>query len=136
MLWYNVYNDTLKGMSFELNPYYKCTANKMIIGKQCTVLFHVDDNKISRVDSNVVTELMNKVSEHFGELAITRGDTNDFLGLRIKVRKDGLIAIDQIGHIENALKMFGPTRSYNVSSPCAQQLWTKVKPTNKATYIN
>ena len=65
MLWYNLYTDTLKSMGFELNPYDKYTVNKIIKGKQCTVLCHVDDNKISHVDSNVLTEVMNKVSEHF-----------------------------------------------------------------------
>ena len=30
LLWYEVYTETLKGMGFELNPYDKCLANKVI----------------------------------------------------------------------------------------------------------
>ena len=30
-------------MGFELNPYDECVANKVINGKQCTILYHVDD---------------------------------------------------------------------------------------------
>ena len=123
MLWYNLYVKTLKDMGFELNPYDKCTANKIINGKQCTILFHVDDNKLSHEDPNVVTEILNKVTDHFGDLVTTRGDAHDFLGIGIKIRKDGLVAIEQHKHIEESLKTFGPTFTHYVSSPCAQHLW-------------
>ena len=36
LLWY-VFPKTLKGLGFVINPYYKCTVNKMINGKQCTI---------------------------------------------------------------------------------------------------
>ena len=83
MLWYNLYVNTLKDMGFELDPYDRCTANKLINDKQCTVVFHVDDNKLSHVDPNVVTDVMSKIAKHFGELATTRGDTHNFLGINI-----------------------------------------------------
>ena len=31
----------------QINPYDRCVANKMINGSQCTIVFYVDDNKIS-----------------------------------------------------------------------------------------
>ena len=37
LLWYNLYPNTLKGMGFEINPYDKCIANKIINGNQCTI---------------------------------------------------------------------------------------------------
>ena len=37
LLWYNLYVSTLKDMGFKINPYYKCKANKMINGNQCTI---------------------------------------------------------------------------------------------------
>ena len=46
LLWYNLYSTTLQKMSFKLNPYDSCVANKMINGHQCTVALYVDDNKI------------------------------------------------------------------------------------------
>ena len=48
----------LQEWGFELNPYDQCVANKMINGKQCTILWHVDDIKISHVDQNVVTAII------------------------------------------------------------------------------
>ena len=49
LLWYELYTNTLKDIGFELNPYDLCVANKDINGKQCTIVWHVDDNKISHV---------------------------------------------------------------------------------------
>ena len=123
MLWYNQHGNTLKDIGFKLNPYDKCVANKMVNNKQCTVVFHVDDNKLSHDDPNVVTEVMDKIADHFGELAITRGDSHDFLGINIKLRKDGLVATQQHEQIDQALYMFGPTYTFNVTSPCANHLW-------------
>jgi hypothetical protein len=42
---------------FLSNPYDPCVMNKTIHGKQCTMLWHVDDLKISHVDPEVVTEV-------------------------------------------------------------------------------
>lgn len=45
-----------EGMGFKINQYDICVANKMINGKQFTVLWHVDDLKISLKDKKVVTD--------------------------------------------------------------------------------
>jgi hypothetical protein len=39
----------LTDYGFELNPYDPCVANKMLDGKQMTVVWHVDDLKISHI---------------------------------------------------------------------------------------
>ena len=36
----------MRDKGFELNPYDPCVANKIIGGKQITVLWHVDDLKV------------------------------------------------------------------------------------------
>ena len=41
-------------MGFVLNPYDLCVANKEINGSPCTIIFYVDDNKVSHKDPNVV----------------------------------------------------------------------------------
>jgi hypothetical protein len=43
----------LEGHGFVLNPYNNCVANKMIDGAQCTILWHVDDLKLSHVKQQV-----------------------------------------------------------------------------------
>ena len=86
MLWYNLYVTTLKGMGFELNPYDLCVANKIINGKQCTIVWYVDDNKISHEDPAIVDTIIQELTTHFGELSITRGKEHTFLGINIKIR--------------------------------------------------
>ena len=42
--------DTLIEWVFKLNEYDKCIANKIIKGKKCNVIWHVDDLEISMID--------------------------------------------------------------------------------------
>ena len=48
----------LEACRFKINPYDPYMANKMIGGKQLTVCCHVDDLKISCVDANEVTKMI------------------------------------------------------------------------------
>lgn len=48
---------------FTLNPYDRCVANKMINGKQCTILWHVDDLKLSHEDPKVLDEVIAMMNE-------------------------------------------------------------------------
>ena len=45
-------------MEYVINPYDRCVANKIINGKQLTIVLYVDDNKLSHVDPNLVTEIL------------------------------------------------------------------------------
>jgi len=47
LLWYELYLTVFKDMGFVINLYNNCLANKIINGKQCTVIWNVDDNKIN-----------------------------------------------------------------------------------------
>lgn len=48
ILWYEAFTGTLKKkLGFTLNPYDPCVANMTIRGKQCTVVWYVEDTKIS-----------------------------------------------------------------------------------------
>ena len=37
-----------------MNPNEKCTTNKMINGKYCTIQWYVDDNKVTHVSEDVI----------------------------------------------------------------------------------
>jgi hypothetical protein len=45
LFWQNL-SKQLQKWGFEINPYDFCMANKIINGKQCTIMWHVDDLKI------------------------------------------------------------------------------------------
>ena len=61
-------------MGFVLNPYDKCVANKMVNGKQCTVLWYVDDVKVSHVDRSVVENDITNLEQEFGNVNPTYGN--------------------------------------------------------------
>ena len=86
ILWYKLYLSTLKDMGFEMNPYDLCVANANIKGKQCTVCWYVDYNKISYVDPKVVDKVIDMIEGNFEKMPQTRGDEHDFLVMHIKFK--------------------------------------------------
>lgn len=73
-----------------MNPYNPCLWNKDINGKQFTIIFHVDDLKLSYVNPSVVTMIINKLKDAYtgnssikDELTITQGKVHDYLGMSI-----------------------------------------------------
>jgi hypothetical protein len=50
LLFYKKLVKDLESIGFIINPYDFCVANKMINGKQMTIIWHVDDLKISHAD--------------------------------------------------------------------------------------
>jgi hypothetical protein len=80
LLFWKLLTSKLVAMGFEINPYDWCVANKTIDGKQCTILWHVDNLKISHVNPKVVTSVIKQLEAEFGKeapLTITRGKTHD-----------------------------------------------------------
>ena len=65
-------------------------ANKVINGKQFTIVFYVDDNKISHIDANVMTSIIKTLSDYFGDLTVSRGNKHDYLGMNVEL-KDGKV---------------------------------------------
>ena len=67
LLWYDTFKQQLEKDGFVLNPYDPCVANKDIKGKQCTILWYVDDSKVSHEDSRVVTSVIESIEKRFGK---------------------------------------------------------------------
>jgi hypothetical protein len=58
LLYYRKFLNSLKNRGFTVNPYDPCVWNRVIVGKQMTICFHVDDCKISHLDPKVVNYLV------------------------------------------------------------------------------
>ena len=50
-----------------MNPCDACTANKMIAGSQCTVVWHVDDLKVSHANPKVVDSFIQWIERNCGD---------------------------------------------------------------------
>ena len=85
-----------------MNPCDSCTFNKMIMGSQLTIVFHVDDCKISHLKESVIEGLLEKLSNRFGNetpLSVTRGAAHDYLGLTIDYSVKGKLKFYMFDYI-------------------------------------
>ena len=57
LLFYIKFVKNIKSIEFELNPYNPCVANKIFDGAQLTVVWYVNDLKVSHLDAGVVTQI-------------------------------------------------------------------------------
>jgi hypothetical protein len=67
----------------------------------------VDDIKISHMDPEVVTEIIQKIEERFGKMTVTRGKTHVFLGMDINYNADGMASIKMKEYLKEAIADFG-----------------------------
>jgi hypothetical protein len=123
LLWYDLFSGTLEKMGFILNPYDTCVANKMIDGKQCTIAWYVDDNKISHEDSEVVSHVIEKIEARFGKMTVTRGKDHVFLGMDISFHDDGTVTIKMEDYIKEALADFEDDITRTATTPAKKCLY-------------
>jgi Reverse transcriptase (RNA-dependent DNA polymerase) len=107
LLFWKRLTEVLKGWGFVVNPNNQCVANKIVNGKQCTILWHVDDLKISHHDPEVVSSIIAQLETEFGKeapLSITRGKVHDYVGIGIDYTSTGKVNITMIPYIETMLE--------------------------------
>ena len=67
LLCYDLHSKTLKSHGFQINPYDRCIADITIKVKQCTIAWYVDDNKVSHIDEEINT----KIVENYPRMLVT-----------------------------------------------------------------
>ena len=80
--------------------------NKIVNGEQLTIVWHVDDCKISYKDKNVVSDTIRKLEERFGKessITVTRGPVHDYLGMMIDYSVEGEVKYYMYDYIEQVL---------------------------------
>jgi hypothetical protein len=123
LLWYELFSSTLQGMGFVLNPYDVCVANKTIDKRQCTIVWHVDDTKISHVDEKAVSHVIEKIEARFGKMTVTRGREHVFLGMNIDFNDDGTANIKMKDYIKEAIADFGEDITRSATTPAKKNLF-------------
>jgi len=111
-----------------LNPYDPCIANCDIDDKQCTLAWYVDDNKISHVDTDVVTRIIDMIEERFGKMTVTRGDRHTFLGMDIFFPRDGTVEITMKDYLKEAIEESGLDITRTVATPANRELFEVNQP--------
>ena len=109
-------------MGLTLNDHDKYIANKIINGKQCTIVFYVNDNKISHTDPKVVTLVIEDISKYFGELTVSRGKKHDYLGMDVEI-KDQMVYIGIKNQLTEALEWSGKQEGHLPATPTLANLF-------------
>lgn len=116
----------LKDQGFTVNPYDWCEANKDINGKQCTIVWHVDDLKISHVDTSVVDEVIQNLRSEFGkvgELSVNRGKVHDYLGMELDFSENGNVMVNMEKYLEEVLVDLPEDMDGTAVTPAAEHLF-------------
>ena len=122
LLWYELYANTLKDIGFILNPYDLCVANCIIDEKQCTIVWYVDDNKISHVNPKVIDRIIKEIEKRFGKMSQTRNNEHEFLGMNITF-KNKKVTIEMKKHIQRAISDFDEDITRNAATPATSYLF-------------
>jgi hypothetical protein len=126
LLFWRRLSSQLAKWDFSPNPYDPCVMNRDINGKQCTILWHVDDLKISHVDPNVVTEMIELLEGEFGKeapLTKTRGKVHEYLGMTIDFSTPGKVKFSMIDYIQNMLNELPEDMDGESATPAANHLF-------------
>ena len=121
---------------FTINPYDWCVANKQINGQQCTLVWHVDDMKISHADSKVVEAIINMLEQEFGKeapLTICDGKIHEYLGMTLNFTLAGKVQICMEEYITSMLTELPEDMDGLVTTPAAEHLF---KISKTPTYLN
>ena len=116
----------LVAWGFEINPYDSCVANKSINGKQCSVVWHVDDLKISHAETHGVDDFIRDLEMEFGKeapLSKSRGKVHDYLGMILDFSVPGELQVNMIPYVKMVLAN-APDDMYGwAPTPAAQHLY-------------
>ncbi|CAJ1950718.1 unnamed protein product [Cylindrotheca closterium] len=131
--WKNLSEFLINELGYEANPYDSCVVNKTINGKQCTIIWHVDDLKISHVEQEVLDDLADKLSERYGKeapLTIQRGEVHEYLGVTIDFSEKGKVKFSMDDYVDRLLEEAPEDMKGVATSPAANHLFqVKDKPT-------
>jgi len=113
-LYYRKFTKSIIGIGYEINPYNPCVANRMVDGKQQTILYHVDDCKLSHVDPKANDEMIDWLQDNYesifedgsGKMKVCRGKVHTFLGMKLDFRTAGKVIVTMIDYVKEILATF------------------------------
>ena len=106
LFWKELTRFVTADLGFTINPYDSCVANKIIDGKQCRILWHVDDIKMSHVSQGVLESVMKQIEACFGReapLTVTRGPVHEYLGMTIDFSRPGTVQFHMKAFIKDLI---------------------------------
>ena len=136
LLFYQKFVGDLMTIGLELNPYDPCATNKTTNRKQLTVVWHVDDIKVSHVEAEVVTRMEKCLREKYerlfkdgsGKMKLCRVKVHYCLGMNPDYTIKGEVKITMIPYIKEMIQDFRehyPIPEKKANTPAAEFLFNK-----------
>ena len=123
LLFYKKLMKDLKSVGFTINPYGPCVANKMVGGKQITVVCHLDDLKVSHADSRVVDQMVDWLRSIYGKMNVTRGPKHEYLGIDVDYSTTGVVKLLMVPYMEKILNEFPEELGKSTATPAGDHLF-------------
>jgi hypothetical protein len=131
LLFYLKFVGYIESQGFTLNPYYLCVANKIISGKQFTVVWYVDDIKMSHADEKEVSKLITWLKSVYGEdMRVSRGKAHDYLGMTLDFTNKGEVKVTMIDYLKGVINDFPEIITGTAIMPATANLFD-VRPEDK-----
>ncbi len=110
LLFYKKLRKDLESNDFKVNPYDPCVANKMVNNHQFTVVWHVDDLKISHHEEKQVDKFIawckKLYEDDVGKVKVNKGVVHDYLGMKLDYTNKGKIIIDMKDYVKDMVESF------------------------------
>ena len=126
LFWEKLQGKLMNEWGFVPNRYDSCVVNKMVNGKQLTVVWHVDDLKISHVDESALDEFVAMMEKEFGThapLSVSRGPVQEYLGMTLDFSEKGRVVIRMADYVKTMLNDAPPSMDGKAATPAATHLF-------------
>jgi len=100
------------------------------MGVQCTIIWHVEDLKISHVEKRVVDHIINKLNKRFGKyspLCTSTGKKLDYLVMTLDYMTKGKVTLSMYEYIDKMLAELPSDMNGVSETPAAGHLF-KINP--------
>ena len=127
LFWKDLTKFLTEELSFIVTPYDSCVINKMINGKQSTIIWHVNNLKLSHIKQSVLEDIANKLNLKYGQvvpLVIHCGKIHNYLGMTIDYSEDGKVKFMMCDYVEGILDGVPPNMDGLTVMPTMSNLFT------------
>ena len=112
LLYYRKFSSSLTKKGFKVNPCDPCVWNKDIKGKQMTICFHVEDNKILHVNTKVVDYTIAWLREDYesvfadgsGKMKLAQGKVHKYLGMQFDFSTPKIVKITMFEYVDEIVE--------------------------------
>lgn len=126
IMFYKKFRKSVEQQGYIVNPYDPCVANKMIDGKQHTIMWHVDNVKGSHVDPKVNDNFETWLNQEYGQekkVTATRGTKHVYLGMLLDYSVPGEVKVDMTDYVRDMIADFPEDLKGSVSTPATENLF-------------